>query len=77
MLDGRRMNFERWLTSDWVKLDEPYKFTHNERFRDWFAWVCRHCGIVRLETDEAPTRWFCDVCRLKNRLSTGPLKFPE
>jgi rubrerythrin len=61
---------------DWNR-STPYKFIHNEKFEGFFnsyrAWVCRHCGIVKLEFDEAPNRWFCDICQLRQRLGTGPL----
>ncbi|OJV86967.1 MAG: hypothetical protein BGO39_28605 [Chloroflexi bacterium 54-19] len=63
------------LYSDkFVLRDKPYQFVHNERFKIWYAWVCRHCGIVRLEYLRTEERWFCDVCLIRRRLGTGPLK---
>lgn len=42
------------------------EFKHGEIVKNkWRAWVCRKCGIVRLEVAEGPEDYTCEICTLR------------
>jgi hypothetical protein len=71
MTRERRLTVEEGLivAEPWLLgpvLDKPKIFKHNEHVsRRWYAWVCRFCGIVKLEDAPGPDEWTCEICRVR------------